>query len=121
VNAAFGNRRHQHTHGTDGSGDHGGSYGSLHARAAVTEDEREALLALTRSVVKALNARSQAEDEALRLYHGEVNNRAERAYELLRVVHRADEEYAAALAEAKNAYRDAVGLGAGPEEDALED
>lgn len=79
--------------------------------APMTEEERRALLALTRAVVRALNARVTAEREALTLYHEQVCDRAECAYELLRVVHRADQAYGRSLSEAKSAYRRALRFG----------
>jgi len=68
------------------------------------------MLALTRAVVRALEARVGAEREALTLYHEQIGDRAKRAYELLCVVDRADHAYCHALAHAKAAYRRAIRL-----------
>ncbi len=69
--------------------------------------EHSAILELARSMRGAVERRTRASQEVLDKYDEALHNRVDAAADFLRTIHRADEAYDRAVAEAQYAFRQA--------------
>jgi hypothetical protein len=67
--------------------------------------ERSPVLELARSMRSAVERRTRASQEVLDKYDEALHNRVDAAADFLRTIHRADEAYDRAVAEAQYAFR----------------
>ena len=73
--------------------------------------EGQAILELARAMRTAVERRTQTSHEMLEKYDAALHDRIEAAADFLRTIHRADEAYDRAVAEAQYAFRKAFDAG----------